>query len=54
MSTQQQLSDTGIACKQKFDELSVICSQVQMIEYKIEQFKNGQSYQAIEHAANTK
>jgi hypothetical protein len=50
----EQLSDTGIACKQKFDELSVICSQVQMLEYKIEQFKNGQSYQAIEHAANTK
>jgi chromosome segregation ATPase len=48
MSTQEQLSDTGIACKQKFDELSVICSQVQMLEYKIEQFKNGQSYQAIE------
>ena len=23
----EQLSDTGIACKQKFDELSVICSQ---------------------------
>ena len=48
MSTQEQLSDTERACKQKFDELSVICSQVQMLEYKIEQFKNGQSYQAIE------
>jgi hypothetical protein len=54
MSAQEQLSDTERACKQKFNELSGICSQVQMLEYKIEQYKNSQSYQAIEQIAKNK
>jgi hypothetical protein len=54
MSAQEQLSDTERACKYKFDELTGICSQVQMLGYKIKQFKNSQSYQAIEHAAKYK
>lgn len=54
MNAQEQLSDTERACKQKFDELSGICSQVQMLEYQIERFKNSQSYQAIEQAAKVK
>jgi hypothetical protein len=52
MSAQEQLSKR--ACKKKFDELSGICSQVQMLEYQIERFKNCQSYQAIEQAAKVK
>jgi hypothetical protein len=44
----EQLYDTERACKQKFDELSVICTQVRMPEYQIERFKNSESYQAIE------
>jgi hypothetical protein len=44
----EQLYDTRRACKQKFDELSVICTQVRMPDYQIERFKNSESYQAIE------
>ena len=54
ISAQKQLSVTERACKQKFDELSGICTQAGMIEYQIEQFKNGQSYQAIEQTAKDK
>ena len=43
-----QLYDTERACIQKFGELSGICSQVRMLEYQIERFKNSESYQAIE------
>jgi chromosome segregation ATPase len=44
ISAKEQLFDTERACKQKFDELTGICSQVQMLEYQIERFKNSQSY----------
>jgi hypothetical protein len=54
ISAKDQLSDTERACKQKFDELSGICSQILMLEYQIERFKNSQSYQAIEQAAKVK
>ncbi len=54
IAAKNQLSDTERACKQKFGELSGICSQIRMLEYKIEQFKNGQSYQAIEQVVKVK
>jgi hypothetical protein len=54
ISAQEQLSDTDRACKQKFDELTGICTQIRMLEYQIEQFKNSQSYQAIEQVAKDK
>jgi hypothetical protein len=54
ISAREQLFDTERACKQKFGELSGICSQVQVLEYQIERFKNSQSYQAIEQAAKVK
>jgi hypothetical protein len=44
----EQLSDTEKACKQKFGELTGICSQIQMLEYQIEHFKNSENYQSIE------
>ena len=44
----EQLYDTERTCKQKFGELSGICTQVRMLEYQIERFKNSGSYQAIE------
>ena len=54
MRAKEQLSDTEKACKQKYNELREICSQIQMLEYQIERFKNGQSYKAIEQAAKEK
>jgi hypothetical protein len=54
ISAKEQLFDTERAFKHKFGELSGICSHVRMLEYEIEQFKNSQSYQAIEQAAKVK
>lgn len=51
ISAKDQLSDTERACKQKFAELSGICSQVQMLEYQIERYKNTERYLTIEQAA---
>jgi hypothetical protein len=53
-SAEEQLSETDKACKLKFDELSGVCYQIQMLEYQIERFKNSKSYQAIEKISKDK
>jgi hypothetical protein len=49
-----ELSDAKKAFKMKFEELSGICTQIRQVEYYVEQFKNGQSYQEIEQTATDK